>query len=219
MQLKIEGKPAFAYIDVWLEPGETIVAESDAMATMDTRIDMVAKLNGGLIGGLLRKYLGGESLFINHFTNKGQIPARITLVQSTPGDIQEKVLNNQTYCLQPGAYVASSPGIQLGLKWAGIYSWIGGEGLFKIIVSGTGTVLLGAYGGLIEKQIEGEYIVDTSHIVAYEPHMKLKTQLAAGIFASFFSGEGFVTRINGTGKVVLQTRSLSGLKGWLNRHL
>jgi len=219
MNISIEGKPAFAYINVTLEPGESMIAEPDAMANMDVGIEMKAKLNGNPFSALSKKYLGKESLIINHFTNTTSSPKRITLVQSTPGDIIEKVLNNESYCLQPGSYIASTSGVSIGVKWAGISSFIGGEGLFKLILSGTGSVLLGAYGGLIEKQIEGEYIVDSSHLVAYEPHMQLKTQLAGGIFSSFFGGEGFVTRVVGTGKIVIQTRSLSGLTGWLNRYL
>lgn len=219
MKLNIEGKPSFSYVNVVLDPGETIIAESDSMSGMDTAVQMDVKLNGGLIGGLIRKYLGGESLFINHFSNPTSSPLRLTLVQSTPGDIVEKQLNNESFCLQPGSYVASTPGINLSLKWAGIFSFIGGEGLFKLVVSGTGTVLIGSYGGIVEKEIEGEYLVDTSHLVAYEPQMKLKTQLSGGIFSSFFSGEGFVTRISGSGKILIQTRSISGLQSWLNKHL
>jgi uncharacterized protein (TIGR00266 family) len=98
-------------------------------------------------------------------------------------------------------------------------SWIGREGLFKLAVSGTGTLWYGAYGGLLEKQIKGQYIVDTSHLVAYEPHMKLKVQLAGGIFSSVFGGEGLVTRVEGSGKITIQTRSLDGLKNWLNPKL
>ena len=219
MKITVEGKPAFAYVNVLLDPGEKIVAESDAMSGMDCAVSMNVKLNGGFFGGLVRKFLGKESLFINHFSNPTDRQLKITLVQGTPGDIVEKHLNDESYCLQPGAYLASTEGVKLSLKWAGISSWIGGEGLFKLVVSGTGTVLLGAYGGLIEKHIEGEYIVDTSHLVAYEPQMKLSTQLSGGIFSSFFSGEGFVTKVSGSGKIVIQSRSLSGLSGWLNKNL
>ena len=63
--------------------------------------------------------------------------------------------------------------------------------------------------------MDGEFIVDTSHLVTYEPQLKLKVQLAGGIFSSFFGGEGLVTRINGKGNIVIR-RSLEGLKSWLN---
>ena len=219
MQATIEGGPAFAYINVDLNPGETVVAESDAMSSMDADLDMDAKFNGGFFSGILKKFFGGESLFVNHFTNKTSDTRRVTLVQATPGNIREAQLGGGTICLQPGAYVASTPELKLKARWAGFKSWFSGEGLFKLTVSGTGTLWYGAYGELLEKQVNGEYIVDTAHLVAYEPHMKLKIQLAGGLFSSLFSGEGFVTRIEGQGKITIQTRSLSGLAGWLNPRL
>jgi uncharacterized protein (TIGR00266 family) len=219
MKADIEGKPVFSHVHVDLEPGERIVAESDAMASMDADLDMTARFNGGLFSGLCKRFLGGESLFINEFANNTDGPRQLTLTQATPGDINAVDLDNESICLQPGAYVCSTPGLKLGVTWAGIASLIGREGLFKLQVSGTGTLWYGAYGGLLEKEVEGEFIVDTSHLVAYDPQLKLKVQLAGGIFSSFFGGEGLVTRVNGTGKIVIQTRSMDGLASWINRHL
>jgi uncharacterized protein (TIGR00266 family) len=220
MKIKTEGKPVFAYVVVDLEPGETIIAESDAMSSMSSALDMNAKFNGGFFVGLLKKYLGGESFFVNHFTNNTSGTLHLHLTQATPGDIEVKELDGTTsYCIQRGAYIASDKAVKLGVKWAGLGSLIGGEGLFKLVVSGTGKVVFGAYGGLLEKEINGEYIVDTGHLVAYEPTMKLKPQLAGGIFSSLFGGEGFVTRVEGKGKIYIQTRNISGLASWVNRHL
>jgi len=130
-----------------------------------------------------------------------------------------KELNGNSYCLQPSAYICSTQGVKLGIKWAGFASLIAREGLFKLVVSGNGKVIFGSYGAMIEKQVEGEYIVDTSHLVAYDPNIKLKIQLSGDIISSITSGEGFVTRLIGSGKIVLQSRSLSGLSSWINRHL
>ncbi len=219
MNVKIEAKPAFAYLDVELAPGETIIAEADAMATMSSELDMTAKFNGGLFQGIAKKFLGSESLFVNHFTNNTQKPLKLTLTQATPGDIECKVLNNESYCLEGGSYIASDPGIRLGLRWAGIGSFIAREGLFKLVVKGTGKVYFGAYGGIIEKEIKGEYIVDSGHLVGYESSMKLTPKLSNGIIGSITSGEGFVLKVSGNGKIYLQTRNLSGLASWVNRHL
>ncbi|MBT3380325.1 MAG: TIGR00266 family protein [Lentisphaerae bacterium] len=219
MQSTINGGPAFSYIDVDLEPGESVIAESDAMSSMAADLDMTARFNGGFFSGLLKKFFGGESLFVNEFTNQTNAVRRVTLVQNTPGEVREVQLNGDSICLQPGAYICSTPGLELGVRWAGLVSWIAREGMFKLVVSGKGTLWYGAYGGLLEKEIDGEYVVDTGHLVAYEPQMKLKLQLAGGLFSSFFGGEGLVTRVEGKGKVILQTRSLSGLVGWLNPKL
>lgn len=216
MQTTIEGRPSFAHLHVDLAPGESVVAESDAMASMSADLDMKTRFNGGFFSGLCKKFLGGESLFVNEFKNNTDGPRRVTLVQPTPGDVAEIELNGNSLCLQPGAYLASTPGIKLGVKWAGIASFIGREGLFKLVVSGTGSVWYGAYGAMVQRYVDGEFIVDTSHLVTYEPSIKLKVQLAGGIFSSFFGGEGLVTRVMGKGNIVIQTRSLDGLKSWLN---
>ena len=219
MKVELKGSAAFAYLDVELAPGETIIAEPDAMSSMAADLDLDAKFNGGFFKGLLRKYLGGESLFINHFSNNSNGPRRLTLVQSTPGALRCIELNGNSFCLQPGAFLASTPDVKIGLRWAGFTSLIAREGLFKLEVSGTGKVWYGAYGELLEREIDGEHIVDSGHLVGYEPQMQLKLQLAGGIFSSLFGGEGLVTRVEGKGKIIIQTRSLTGLAGWLNPKL
>jgi uncharacterized protein (TIGR00266 family) len=216
MNVEMKGAPSFAHLHVQLEPGESIIAEADAMASMSANLDMNTKFNGGFFSALCKRFLGGESLFVNEFINNTGEVCKVTLVQATPGNMREVDLNGETLCLQPGAYICSTPGIKLGLKWAGFASFIAREGLFKLTVSGVGKMWFGAYGELLEKEVEGEYIVDTAHLVSYEPQLKLKVQLAGGIFSSFFGGEGLVTRVQGTGKIVIQTRSLSGLANWLN---
>lgn len=220
MKTEIKGGRAFAYLDVQLAASETITAESDAMATMSADLDLTSRFNGGFFPALARRFLGGESLFINDFANNTQGPRHMTLVQPTPGEIKVASLKKgQRLFLQPGAFLACTQGVKVGVKWAGLVSWLAKEGLFKIVVKGPGQVWYGAFGALLEKQIDGEYIVDTSHLVAYEPSIKLKLQLAGGIFSSLFGGEGLVTRVVGKGKITIQTRSLAGLAGWINPKL
>ena len=220
MQATVQGSPSFAYLDVWLEPGETVRTEADAMATMAADLDMEAKLNGSFFGALGKKILGGESFFINAFRNNVGEPRHLTLAQGLPGDMVTHDINAEgPLCLQPGAYVASTEDVTLGLSWAGLVSGISREGFFKLEAGGSGTVWFGAFGGLVEKQLDGETIVDTAHLVAYEPAIKLRIQLAGGLFSSLFSGEGLVTRLKGQGRYWIQTRSLSGLAGILNPKL
>ncbi len=216
MESKITDGPSFAHINFYLEPGESLTTESDAMASMSAEMDMKASFNGGLISGLLKKFLGNESLFVSHFTNNTNKILHLCVTQATPGDMRKVSLDNDSICLQPGAYICSTPGVKLGLRWAGFASLIAREGLFKLVMSGKGDVWYGAYGCLLDKEVNGEYIIDTSHLVSYEPQMKLKIQLSGGIFSSFFSSEGFVNRIEGKGKIVIQSRSIDGLRGWMN---
>jgi uncharacterized protein (TIGR00266 family) len=216
MQASICGSSAFRYLQFQLEPEERLTAESNAMSSMDADLELTAKLNGGFISACARRFLGGESLFINKFHNSSSRSQRLTLTNPTPGDVKQLDLASTGICLQPGAFIACTEGLQLGVRWAGIPSFVAREGLFKLLIEGSGSLWFGAYGEIVERQLEGELIVDSGHLVAYEPQISLKIQLASGLIGSFLSGEGIVTRLEGRGKVYLQTRSMSGLVSWLN---
>ena len=215
MECKIKYKPAFATIFVTLEPGEKIIAEAGAMATMDSQVTMKTEFSGGFFSALAKKFFGGESLFVNVFSNQSKQYLNVVLTQSVVGDIEEVELPGKDIYFQPGAYIAHTPGVKMGVRWAGFTSWFAGEGLFKLRLSGRGKVFFGAYGGITKKAIDGEFIVDNSHLVAYEPGIKMGIKLSNGLIGSLTSGEGFVNRLSGRGNIYLQSRSIGGLVGFL----
>lgn len=215
MKYEIRYKPAFATIFLTLNPGERITAESGAMQSMAAPLSMETQFSGGLIPGLLRKFFGGESLFVNQFHNATQQPLELVLSQAMLGDIEVLELKGNSICFQPGAYIAHSPGVQMGVQWAGFSSWFSGEGLFKLKLSGKGLVFFGGYGGISQRRINGELIVDSGHLVAYDPGIKLRLGLSGGLFGSVTSGEGLVSRLSGQGHVYLQSRSTDGLVRFL----
>lgn len=218
MKYEICYKPTFAAIFITLEPKERIVAEAGAMVSMDAKLSMTTEFSGGFLQGLLKKFFGGESLFVNVFSNNTDRDRQLVLTQSVIGDIECLNLANlpqKTICFQPGAYIASTPGVNMGVRWAGFASWLAGEGLFKLEISGRGEVFFGAYGGLTQKRIAGEFIVDSGHLVAYEPNLNMKIGLASGLVGSVTSGEGLVNRLSGNGTIYLQSRSTDGLVRFL----
>lgn len=215
MKYEIRYKPAFAAIFVTLNPGESITAEAGAMTSMDAQLSMRTQFSGGLIPALLKKFFGGESLFVNVFTNETQQPLTLTLTQSTVGDIERLDLSQGEICFQPGAYIAHTPGVKMGVQWAGFASLFAGEGLFKLKLSGGGRVFFGAYGGITKKSIKGEFVVDSGHLVAYEPQIRMSIGLASGLVGSVTSGEGLVNRLSGQGEIYLQSRSIDSLVKYL----
>jgi len=217
MKVEVRDKPAFANIRAELNAGDSIIAESDAMASMSSTIEMSTRWNGGFFNAVTRRFFGGESLFVNEFTTNGS--GEIVLTQPFPGDIECIDLKGTTMFLQSGAFLACEPTVKLGLGWAGIASFIGREGLFRLKVSGHGKIWFGAYGGIFAREIDSEFVVDTGHLVAYEPSINLRVGMAGGIFSSFFGGEGLVTRVRGPGRIFMQSRSMSGLAAWTNSHL
>jgi uncharacterized protein (TIGR00266 family) len=217
MEVEVKNRPSFATIHAHLGAGDSIIAEADAMAAMSSNVEMSTRWNGGVGRAVVKRVFGSESLFVNEFTAPSD--ADVVLTQAFPGDIECIELKGNTLFLQPGAFIACEPGVNLGMGWAGFASFIGREGLFRLKVSGNGRIWFGAYGGIFAREIESEYVVDTGHLVAYEPTVGIKVGMAGGVFSSFFSGEGLVTRLSGPGRVYMQSRSFGGLVSWTNSHL
>jgi uncharacterized protein (TIGR00266 family) len=213
---EIRYKPAFATLFITLDPGESLIAQAGAMASMAGALSMETQFAGGLVAAMLRKFLGGETLFVNKFSNRTRESLQLVLTQSLVGDMERIELRGDTICFQPGAYVAHVGNIQTGVQWAGFSSWLAGEGLFKLKLSGNGTIFFGAYGGISKRKIGPEgLVVDSGHLVAYQPSVQMKIGMASGLIGSVTSGEGLVNRLSGQGTIYLQSRSIDGLVRYL----
>lgn len=181
------------------------------MATMDTNLVMKTKFRGGL-----GRLLTGESMFINDFTAEGG-PAEIGIAPGSPGDLDHVYLQNQTIYLQNTAYVASTPEVNIETKWQGLVKgFFSGESLFLIRCSGTGDLWFNTFGGLIQVDVAGDYVVDTGHIVAFTEGLDYSVGRIGGYKSLFFSGEGLVCRFQGHGRVWIQTRKLASFVSWVN---
>ena len=163
MEAEIRNRPAFANISLKLEPGDRVIAEADAMASMSASIEMKTRWSGGPLRAILKRIFGGESLFVNEFSTA--TGGELVLTQSMPGDIECLELQGNTMYFQPGAFLACDPGVKLELGYAGLRSLIAREGLFRLKVRGQGRVWFGAYGGIFEREIEDHYVVDSGHHV------------------------------------------------------
>ncbi|MBZ0274296.1 TIGR00266 family protein [bacterium] len=214
MEYNITGRPDYAMADISLSAGEKIVAESGAMVAMSPNVKIETSAKGGLLGGL-KRMVAGESFFVNTFSAEGA-PGTIKLAPSAPGDVEVLRLQNQTYYMQSGAYLGHFGEITVDPKFGGARSFFSGEGFFLIKVSGTGTVFFNSYGGLKKVAVNGSYIVDTTHIVAFPDTITYNVETVGGLKATFLSGEGLVCRYSGTGEIFVQTRSGPAFAGWIN---
>lgn len=216
MEYEIQYRPAFSTLCFNLEPDERIFTLAGEMVSMETKLRMKTHFSGGFFSALLRSFLGKESLFINSYTNRSDTNANIRISRSIMGDIQALELKNEAICFQPCAYIAHTPGLKMGIAFAGWSSWITGQGLFQLKLQGQGTVFFGGFGGITKKQVSGDYMVNTEHLVAYEPQLKMSARMAGGFWNSVKSGEGLMNRLKGTGAIYLQSRSIDCLVKYLS---
>jgi len=71
MEYRIVGRPSYSLLELKLKPGEEVLAETGAMVYMKD-VELKTEMKGGLLGGLKRSLLGGESFFVNRFVSRGE---------------------------------------------------------------------------------------------------------------------------------------------------
>ncbi len=217
MQFDISGNPDYGDLSVILESGDTVLSEAGAMSRMSTNLEVKGRLVGGMVGALARKFLGGESLFLAEYA--ATQPGFVCLAPTHPGCVLHRKLTGDSFMLTRGSFLACTPDVTLQTRFGGLKSFLSGEGAFFIQTGGQGDLFYCAYGGVVEKQVEGAFTVDTGHVVAWEPTLEYAIRGMGGLKQTLFSGEGLVMEFTGQGKLYLQTRHMAGFAGWLTPFL
>jgi len=223
MNFKIIYPGAFSTLQVNLVEGEGIKAESGAMITMTDTMDVDSKMERGLLGGITRKLLTGETLFFQSLkASRGA--GEVLLASAYPGEIEILELDgSEEYLLQKDGFLAAEEGIEISTKaqnlTKGLFS---GEGFFVMRVSGKGKIAISTYGGIHKITLApGETrIIDNSHMVCWSANANYKIEKASkGWVSSFTSVEGLVCRFQGPGEVYIQTRNSPGFGSWIRQFM
>lgn len=221
MNVSIRHEPSFAVARAELGPNEVIKAESGAMMATSAGIEIEAKMQGGLMQGLKRSVLGGESLFVTTYT-AGPSGGWVDCAARLPGDIISLDIDNDQFNISKGGWLCSGDGVELDTKWGGFRNLMGGEGGFLIHATGSGPVVVACYGALdvIELSPGESVVVDSGHLVGFDPSVQFTTRkVTSGIMNTLKSGEGLVMEFVGPGRVLTQSRSPSELIQWLTQML
>jgi uncharacterized protein (TIGR00266 family) len=214
------------FVEIELDPGETVIAEAGTMVYMEQGITFEVKMgdgstpNQGLMGKLLQagsRILTGESLFITHFTNNGYGKSRVAFAAPYPGTIIPVDLRElrNTLIVQKDGFLCAAFGTKLSITLnkrigAGL---LGGEGFILQKLEGDGKAFIHAGGTVIERQLNNETLrIDTGCVVAFEPSLDFDIEATGSLKSMVFGGEGlFLATMRGTGKVWLQSMPIRKL--------
>ncbi len=230
MEVDLQARPSYAMAVVRMNKGERIVAEAGSMVAMSPGLSVDTGFQGtgggvvnmvtAVLAGLARKFLAGESMFVNTFraTRDG---AEVMLAPSMAGDIVEIDLDGSNpVVVQAESFLAAEPGVTVSLIFGGIGMLLSGEGAFFLKCTGKGKLLVNAYGAIetVELGPDG-YVADNGHVVGWQGKVTYKLRRAGGFMASVTSGEGMVIEFKGDGTVWLQTRNVPSLVQWITPFL
>jgi uncharacterized protein (TIGR00266 family) len=214
MDYKIVGDVMQA-LQVQLNQGEELYAEAGSMLYMGAGIDLQARMQGGIVKGLMRKFLAGESMFMSVFRCNAA-KGKLALANPIAGKIFPIELKGNTILAERNAYLCAVGNIDLSVAFtkrfgAGLF---GGEGFILQKISGQGLVFLHAGGNMLEFDLApGEQLrVDTGCIVSMAETVDYDIQFVGGFRNALFGGEGlFYATLTGPGHIVLQTLPFSRL--------
>ena len=216
------------FVEIELDPKETVIAEAGAMMMMDQSIMMEtifgdgSKKGGpglfGALGGAAKRVLTGESLFMTAFTNGGYEKERVSFASPYPGKIIPVDLSQfggKLIC-QKDAFLCAAKGVSVGIDFKKKLSvgFFGGEGFILQKLEGDGLCFIHAGGTIIKKELRpGQKLkVDTGCLVAMTKDVSYDIEFVGGIKNTLFGGEGiFFASLTGPGDVWIQSLPFSRL--------
>jgi len=221
------------YVEVELDPDETVIAEAGAMNYVEEGVEFEAhmgdgsKADQGLLGKLIdagKRTLTGESIFMTHFTNHANDKRRVAFAAPFPGKIVpvDMAKVGGVLTCQKDSFLCAAYGTSVGIAFqrrlgAGFF---GGEGFILQRLEGDGHAFIHACGAIIKKNLNGETLrVDTGCIVAFTEGINYDIQRSGSLKSMFFGGEGmFLATLSGTGSVLLQSLPFSRLANRVLQH-
>lgn len=217
---------AIQVVEIELDPGETVIAEAGAMNYMEQGIEFETRMGDGsaadqgVLGKLFsagKRMLTGESLFMTHFTHRGQGKSHVAFAAPYPGSIVAVDLSKQNghlFC-QRDAFLCAAAGTEIDVALsrkigAGLF---GGEGFILQHLKGDGMAFLQAGGTLIRKELNNETLrVDTGCLVAFSEGIDYDIEMVKSLKSMMFGGEGlWLATLSGTGTVWVQSLPFSRL--------
>lgn len=202
--------PSNTVVKVDFDANDQLTAEAGAMISMSSSLDMQTTTHKKGKRGILKalkRMLAGESFFMNHYTAR-ESNSHVLLSSGLPGDIEIINLNHNKIIVQATSFLAADSQINIETGWQGFKNIFSGESLFWIHLQGQGLVALSAFGSIYSVDVDGEYIVDTGHIVAFDEGLSFKLSKAGSSWLhSVMGSEGIICRFQGKGKIYCQSHN------------
>ena len=197
MKFEIISSPN-SYLKVDFEKNEKIIIEKGCFISSTGEYEFENKVEAKSVKNILAKFLSDKSLVYNIFKAKENLEMLFS-AKDTAEIFSLEVSNNKPIMLVASLHFARTDGIKIipgGFK-----------NDFYVKTEGNGILFLKGYGKIIEKNINSDkpIYVDEDAVIAFEEKLNYES-ITGGMKKLLTSGEGFLCKFSGKGKLWIQTK-------------
>ncbi|MBU3062924.1 TIGR00266 family protein [Nocardia sp. NEAU-G5] len=205
-------------LEVTLDPGETVFAESGQLSWMteSIRLHTSTRVAAGGVFGAVKRAVAGAGLFMTEYS-AARHPGTVAFATKLPGQIVPVTLRRGAdYLVHRHGFLCATGNVRVSLSFqrrlgAGIF---GGAGFTLQRVSGDGNMWAELSGEVIQYDLAaGETLrVHPGHVGMFDATVGFDITMLRGIRNILFGGDGlFLAALTGPGRVWLQSLTVSNL--------
>ena len=194
------------FLHVGLCKGESIYADCDAMMMMEGTLDLIGNVQGGLLSGIARQLVAGESRFTQKIVavrgDGDVLPSQVV-----PGALHVFDVGNRQRKLSDGAFLAAETSVEIKTQSLSNALFGGIGGLFIMEPSDNGKLCVGGFGSVFLRDIKhGQNpVIHNGHVIAWDAGLSYElteaTSRSGGLLSNLVSrqtsGEGLVMKFAG----------------------
>ena len=236
-----EGIISGNHITFHLGPGEKIFADTTALVSMQSDIDINTETSSSFVSQLIS---GGDILVTTFQNNNPSITKNVVLSSKLPGTSIIKVDIRGTLCTKPRMYIAYSPTVKASISTVKSSSYLLTGQLFYTAFNvvteytkkedtkkedteneenneGTGTIWLQICGDckVYDLAKDEQIIIDDDNLVAFDEIVQQEIKMLGTSFVSFFGGQKLAIQFTGPGRVFVQTSTTKDLYEVINQFM
>jgi uncharacterized protein (TIGR00266 family) len=215
-------------LELSMQPGDKVFAESGQLAWMSMAIQMQTSTSaGGQQGGFmsaLGRAVAGGTLFMTEYSAAGG-PGLLSFAAKLPGQILPmEITPTSGYLVHRHGFMCATPGVQfsMGFQQRLGTGLLGGTGFRMQRLTGQGQAWVELSGEVVtyDLQAGNTLRVHPGHVGMYQESVQFNITTIPGIKNAFFGGDGiFLAALTGPGRVWLQSMTMQHLAHAIQEYL
>ncbi|MCX5516005.1 TIGR00266 family protein [Kaistia algarum] len=225
MQTKIIGT-VLPVLEIELASGEAVVGVPEQLSWITGGVTLhtsVAAAGGGGLFGLVSRAVSGAGIVMTEMRAENG-PGMVGFAAHLPGEIIEIDVGHGAYMVHRHGFLCGTSGIVVSSALqqnlgAGVF---GGDGFVLQKIAGEGKAFVELGGEIVKYDLQaGQSIhVHPGHVGLFDEQVSFEITAMRGVRSTFFAtGDFFMAKLTGPGRVWLQTLTAPGLAHTISHYL